>query len=147
MFDNIIKSLSVLLIFIGCLFLVYNYAKTDVTNKQPVLVIEKPHDVDPNNVPLPSYVFKDMFELPSVWMGRADRDSRMLIDKYKQQIRTRVEREKEDMHKFNNLHNEEVNETLNELLDNNSLNFKKSVSEKITSDIVLKGPKPVNYFD
>lgn len=139
MFD-LIKSCAILFIFVGSLFLVYSYAKTDDIKEQKV-VIEKPYDVDPNNTPYPSVLYKDMFELPSIWMGRSDKESRVLIDLYKKQIIERIQTAQKEVENYNDLDNQEVNDILNENLDTNRDNINNNINTTLLQNITTVAPE------
>jgi hypothetical protein len=75
---SFVKSVSILMIFIACIIFTHYFTKENMEIKEKITYrfIPRTFEMDYNNIPLPSKVFKNMFDLPSTWMGQAERDSR-----------------------------------------------------------------------
>ena len=73
--NHIIHNISIILIFFGIILLTYNLTKS--YNKCTNIVQEK-SDVNQNtiNQDRPSKIFNKMFNLPDIWMGYADFDTK-----------------------------------------------------------------------
>lgn len=66
------------MIFAACIMLTYYYTKETLQCEKNVeyRFVPRTYQMDYNNWPIPSKVFQDMFDLPSTWMGQAEKDSR-----------------------------------------------------------------------
>lgn len=73
--NHIIHNISIILIFFGIILLTYNLTKS--YNKCTNIVQEK-SVINQNtiNQDRPSKVFNKMFNLPDIWMGYADFDTK-----------------------------------------------------------------------
>jgi len=75
---SIVKSFSILLIFISCIIFTHYFTKETMKIEEKITYrfIPRSFELDYNNIPLPSNVFKNMFDLPTTWMTQSERDSR-----------------------------------------------------------------------
>jgi hypothetical protein len=88
--SNLLNSLSIIFVFFTALYVVYNYGKAQkILNNR--VIPERRYYKNYNYIPHPSSTYKDMFEIPSVWMIRGDKDSLEYSNIYRKQEKERID--------------------------------------------------------
>jgi hypothetical protein len=124
---SLLKSLSILILFVASIILTYYYTKQNVKVDQNITYrfIPRSFETDYNNIPLPSMVFKDMFDLPSSWMNQAEKDSREAQGKLLKERELLIEKDK------NSIEKERKREEINQILGTNNKSKKTNESKKV----------------
>lgn len=123
---SLLKSLSILMLFVASIILTYYYTKQNVKVDQNITYrfVPRTFETDSNNIPLPSMVFKDMFDLPSTWMSQAEKDSREAQGKLLKERELLVDKDK------NKIEKERKKEEINQILGTNNKSSKSNVTKK-----------------
>ena len=79
--NHVLHNISMIMILIGIILLTHNLTKS--YNKCPIIIQQK-QEINQNTLSQrrPSKMFNKMFNLPDIWMGYADFDTK----KYNQKI-------------------------------------------------------------
>jgi hypothetical protein len=133
---SLLKSLSILILFVASIILTYYYTKQNVKVDQNITYrfVPRTFETDYNNIPLPSMVFKDMFDLPSAWMNQAEKDSREAQGKLLKERELLNEKNK------NKIEKERKREEINQILGTNN-NKKDKPKKSSKSDKPKKSSK------
>ncbi len=74
--NHIIHNISIVLIFFGIILLTHNLTKSYMNTNYPVQQDDTVVNQNTINQDRPSKIFNKMFNLPDVWMGYADFDTK-----------------------------------------------------------------------